>query len=316
MRTAFYYPSAVPPREWLIRAALLWDHIYVSKSALSFFREFPRYAARNADVAMFVRIASEPGICATTPPLARDEPPSSQLTGYMAHTHKLKKGLEAMAPGFASGRRSTAKQKTASLTAIVDVSTAWNQVLLNRQFTAVFPDMDFFFADHRSFVSATDSQQRLFLASIQGIVPIASPRISIAQLKSFRADTAAQRRRYRELLESEISRFGRISSETEFVLALDQVKDVLREQLTMLEARCRQHKIDVVKRAFGLTLAAPALLQVLGSFLTVPVLQPAAAIAALSLVAADYLAAREKRDADLRAAPWAYLLSLKRNIRR
>lgn len=92
---------------------------------------------------------------------------------------------------------------------------------------------------------------------------------------------------------------------------MTQLSGVLEEQLHLLEARFTVHKVETATKVFGLTLAAPAALQVLSSALSVPVFQPAAVISALALTAAEYLAARESRRAERDAAPWAYLLDLK-----
>ena len=186
-----------------------------------------------------------------------------------------------------------------------------NQLLLHRRFTAFFPNVDFFFADDRSFVTGTHSPEHLLLRGVEAVVPTAPSEVSMAQFESFRADTAVQRQRCRDLMASELRRFQTIATEAEFLAALRHITELLREQLALLEIRCRQHKVDVIKKVFGLTLAAPAALQVMSSVLAVPFLQPAAVLSVLSIAAADYLAARERHNAELRTAPWAYLLSLK-----
>lgn len=308
-RAAFYHPSALPPRDWLFLAALLWERIHISNVIGDVLHNHPEYVAANADAAMLLRLITESSICATSPPAPTQNLSKDQDREWQVYLNEVCQVLER----FISEEDVPPERRTvASPEDLIKFSTLGNQVMLNERFAIAFPNIDYFFADHRSFVTGTHSSQHLLLHSVEAFVPQVPTQLSIGQLESFRADTALQRQRCRELMARELASFGTITAESDFVAALRRITDVMREQVELLKARCQQHRVDTVKRVFGLTLAAPATLQVMASALDVPFLQPAAVLAALSLAAADYLAAREKYQSELRSAPWAYLMSLRK----
>jgi hypothetical protein len=309
MRTAFYHPSALPPRDWLFFAALLWERIHVSDLVGSALRDHPEYVAATPDAAMLLRLISETSICTSAPPLLAQDLPSDQEQAWTAYLSGANQPLAA----FLSQEELPPERRTIlSAEQLVALATLMDQVVLHDRFTAVFPSVDFFFADNHAFITSAHSRQHLLLQGVEAPIPRVPNHVSIAQLEAFRAETALQRQRCRDAMATELARFETIGTEQDFVAAVRQVGDVLREQLELLEARCRQHKVNVMKKAFGVTLAAPAALQVIASALAVPLFQPAAIVSVLSLAAADYLAARERHQAELRSAPWAYLMSLKR----
>ena len=309
MRTAFYHPSALPPRDWLFLAALLWERIHISDGIGYVLHNHPEYVAANADAAMLLHLITESSICTTAPPVPAQDLPTDQEQDWNTYLHRVNQGLSHI---LSQEELPPEKRTVLSPEQLVMFGTLMNQVLLNDRFAKVFPNVDFFFADHRSFVTGAHSRQHLLLHSMEAFVPQVPTQVSIAQIESFRSETAIQRQRCRDLMAGELASFETITTESDFVAALGRVTDVMREELEMLEARCRQHRVDIVKKVFGLTLAAPAAIQVLASALSVPFLQPAAMLSALSLAAADYLAAREKHQAELRSAPWAYLMNLRK----
>lgn len=309
MRTAFYHPCALPPRDWLVFAALLWDRIHVSDLVGQMLRDRPEYVASNADAALLLRLITETTVCATDPPAPAQELPTELAQAWNAHLQRAIQGFEAI---LSQEEIPPEKRTIPSPDQLLDIGTAMNQVVLHDRFTEVFPTVDFFFADQHSFVAGTHSTQQLLVRAVEGLVPRLPSGLSIAQLESFRAETALQRQRCHDLMVAELARFEVVATEAEYLDALRRVTDVLREQSEVLEARCQQHKVDTVKKLFGVTLAAPAALQLVTALLGVPFLQPAAILSVLSIAGADYLAARERHQAELRSAPWAYLLNLKR----
>jgi len=307
MRTAFYHPSAVPPRQWLSLAALFWERIHLSELVVQVLRDHPEYVAANADAAVLFAFITETDICTWQPPAAVGVLPPGEGDEWDDYLLNATRSLENM---LLQEDIPVTERKVPSVPDLIRVATLMNQMLLHERFAAVFPGIDFFFADRAAFVG-TCPRQNMLMRSVEAFVPRLPSTLSVARITAFRADTTLQRQRFREALEVELARFEMVSAESDFVLALRRVTDVLQEQLELLQVRCRQHRVEIVKRTFGLTLAAPAVLQVLGSALAVPFLQPAAIAAVLSLAAADYLAARERHQVDLRSAPWAYLMSLR-----
>src|SRR5205807_9900163 len=112
--------------------------------------------------------------------------------------------------------------------------------------------VDFVCAEQEAFIDSSHSRNELFLSSVEAFVPSLTSEMSVSRLVAFRADTALQRQRFRHVLEVEISRFEIITSESDFVAALRDVKEILREQLALLEVRCRQHRLEIVKQTFVL----------------------------------------------------------------
>jgi len=311
VRTAFYHPSAVPPRDWLFFAALLWERIQVNDLLRHALSANPDYVASNPDAAMLLHLLRETSICTTDPPVVAQNLPEKEERPWIDYLEDANRALEKL---LSQEELPPERRVVPSTEQLIRLSTLSNQMLLHDRFATVFANVDFFFAHGRSFVNDMPPTQHLLIRAVEAVVPLAPSQLSVAQLEEFRADTALQRQRCRELMTSELRRFEGVATEAEFVASLNHITEFLREQLALLEIRCRQYKVDVAKKVFGLTFAAPAALQVMGSVLAVPFLQPAAILATLSIAAADYLAAREKHHAELRSAPWAYLLSLKQQM--
>jgi hypothetical protein len=95
MRSAFYHPCAVPPRDWLLFAALLWERIQVSDFVRRALCDRPEYVASNADAAMLLRLMTETNICTTEMPATAQEGLSAaQEQAWTDYLRNASRGME------------------------------------------------------------------------------------------------------------------------------------------------------------------------------------------------------------------------------
>lgn len=216
MRRALYQSSAIPPRAWLIWAALIWERVQLSNGLPDTLRKFPEYTASDPDANLLLQLTAETDVCAYDSP-GTDEArlSSEEQLDWSAHCRQTTAALEEF---IANEPEEVSKGKRYSVTAeqMLSLHTVMGKVLFPPQFRAAFPHVDLFCEDRSSVVTSDLSKSALVMTAVEAVVPVAPSSISMSQLQSFRAATALHRSRFSDLIASELRDFDDIATEGAF----------------------------------------------------------------------------------------------------
>lgn len=309
MRKAYYYGSAVPPKDWLVYASLLWDKIWVGQNVKFLSETRADQMRSNSDGRFLQELLTKTTIIDVSDPVvdadALSEDEGERFHKYYEHANAV---LEAM---LAQPARDTPFDPP-TYEEMVKVASLMNQAATPPWAQNAFRDLDYFFDSSHNFQECHSLNTTVLLTTIEAIIPKEPESIEMDKLIEFRENSHLQRLKFREEVDKLFEGLFESSTDEDLQRKVKLCEEYILEQLNILELNYRAYKIDAVKKAMGITFTGPALVGALSSLLHVPFYMPAAIVSAIAISTAEILLAIEKGKSEISKSPWGYLRTMKK----
>lgn len=341
MRKVFYYDEAVPPKEWLIIASLLWDKIWISPiianilSAPHLFKTFEKSFIAEVFRKLDVFDFSDP---------LRDKDKQLALLSDGEELEHFKKAIARYVEKYLTnkqgswadifelhkkadfylkiGNRGMGLQLLKKISRIVDSKYEWskinreitsyNHAFFNSKFKEVYVDLDYFFEQEKTFQNYWPNTNKVFMYSVKSLLPIEPLRISSSQIRDFRQKTISERFRFKNESKNMLREILQATNEKDLRYSLQRFEDVLRSELDLLEKRYADCKIKSSFMSLSIIGGIPTSLHLLCQAVHVPIYDPATIIAGLSAAGASLISSINSYRAEINKSPWGFLLSLRK----
>lgn len=318
IRRVFYASPNAPPRDWLIYASLLWDKIWVGPAfPTNLFHTLSRISRKSSKISererLLLKNESFYKDIASTDIFDRTET-TIKLESLTKEEREL---YQATVDGTIRRELKRLGATPYELSLLPGASEGILRFLSQTspdKALEVFPDLDFFFDDKKSFGAVFPLTGNVIVRSIQAAVPLRPDSVTVPQIMEFREKHRSQRTKLRYEIEANKFFNSILSCSTPQELK-DQLKlceEYICEQLDLLNATYRECEISVAKKIMGIAYSPPALVSALCSALHIPFYVPGVIISAMMLETAEILSLLQMQKAKIGRSPWGYLRELKK----
>jgi hypothetical protein len=151
---------------------------------------------------------------------------------------------------------------------------------------------------------------RVATSVIQAYMPRDLDKIELRQIAGFRNEASVQRMVYQKEIQKLVADFEGDASEGSVEKFQRNIVELARMRIEATQKAYRNAKIELVTKAFGISLTPPALMSAIGSFLGVGLFVPAGIAAAIAIFGVEAFLRMQKARAERAASPWSYVLNL------
>ncbi|MEJ7677206.1 MAG: hypothetical protein WKG06_04900 [Segetibacter sp.] len=145
-------------------------------------------------------------------------------------------------------------------------------------------------------------------AILQAYLPENFHSLDIQVINEFRTDFAAQRLKFEKEIQSVCKELGDVASEGELANVKERIVELAKDRVEEVKKTYRRSKIEMIVKAFGVSIAPPAILTSVASALSIGIFAPAAIVSAISILVATKLIELDKAKSDKDKSPWSYVL--------
>ncbi len=149
---------------------------------------------------------------------------------------------------------------------------------------------------------------------LQAYLPENLSNLEPQRVAEVRSELATQRLKYQKAIQLIVEEYASIASEGELGKLKEKIQDLAKERIEGTKKACRRGKLELVTKAFSVTLTPPAVATWAASALGVGMFAPAGIAAALSLFAAGRLLEWDRAKEERAKSPWSYIIDTKKML--